>query len=320
MVEKSASILLALVLVNGVAHAQEYPAKPVRVVVPFSPGGSTDTLARITGQKLNERWGRAVVVENRAGAGGSVGAELVARSPADGYTLLMGGIPHAIGMTLHRKLAYDLTRDLTAVANVAGFPSVIVTHPSLPAANMRALIALAKSRPGEINYGSGGNGSPNHLTLELVNWLAKVKLVHIPYKGGGQVLPDLVAGQIQLASLGLPAAVPLIQGGKLRALAVTGSTRAAVLPQVPTVSEAALPGFEVNSWYGLFAPAGTPGDVVAKINRDVVAVLAGPDVKERLASMGAEPSSMGAEDFARYVRDEVARWAKVVKGAGLQVD
>ena len=311
---------LFALLVAGAAWAQDYPNKPVRIIVPFAPGGSTDVLARIMSQKLNERWGHAVVAENRVGAGGNIGAEVVVRAAPDGYTLLMGGVPHAIGMTLYRKLSYEMTKDLVAIANVATFPQLIVVHPSLPVKNIKELIALAKARPGGINYGSAGNGSPGHLSLELFSVMAKVKVTHIPYKGGGQMVGDLVAGQVQLASMGFPPAIPQVQAGKLRAIAVTGATRSPLVPEVPTVSESGLPGFDVNSWYGVFGPAALPKDIVAKINNDIANILAAGDVKERLASLGAAPAPMKPEEFGRYVRDEIAKWAKVVKGAGVRVD
>lgn len=311
---------LFALLVAGAACAQDYPNKPVRIIVPFAPGGSTDVLARIMSQKLYERWGHAVVAENRVGAGGNIGAEVVVRAAPDGYTLLMGGVPHAIGMTLYRKLSYDMTKDLVAIANVATFPQLIVVHPSLPVKNIRELIALAKARPGGINYGSAGYGTPGHLSLELFSTMAKVKITHIPYKGGGQMVGDLVAGQVQLASMGFPPAIPQVQAGKLRAIAVTGTARSPLVREVPTVSESGLPGFDVNSWYGVFGPAALPKDIVAKINNDIANILAAGDVKERLASLGAEPAPMKPEEFGRHVRDEIAKWAKVVKGAGVRVD
>lgn len=316
---KSGFFSVAL-LVGGVACAQDYPDKPVRIIVPFAPGGSTDVLARIMSQKLYERWGHAVVAENRVGAGGNIGAEVVVRAAPDGYTLLMGGVPHAIGMTLYRKRSYDMMKDLVAIANVATFPQLIVVHPSLPVKNIRELIALAKARPGGINYGSAGYGTPGHLSLELFSTMAKVKITHIPYKGGGQMVGDLMAGQVQLASMGFPPAIPQVQAGKLRAIAVTGTTRSPLVREVPTVSESGLPGFDVNSWYGVFGPAALPKDIVAKINNDIANILAAGDVKERLGSLGAEPAPMKPEEFGRYVRDEIAKWAKVVKASGASLD
>ncbi len=241
------ALLLVASLAAGASPAQDYPSRPVRMVVPFSPGGSTDTLARIVGQKLTERSGQPVIIENRAGAGGHIGAEQVAKSAPDGYTLLLGGVPHAISASLYSKLPYDLARDLAAIAEVASFPSAIVLHPSLSAKSVKELIELARARPGRLSFGSAGIGSPNHLSLELFQAMAGVSMVHVPYKGSGQLVGDLLAGQVQLASMGLPVAMPHVQSGKLRAIAVTGAARSPLLPEVPTVSEAGLPGFEVTS-------------------------------------------------------------------------
>jgi tripartite-type tricarboxylate transporter receptor subunit TctC len=320
----SATSRLALLLIAsfavGAALAQDYPSKPVRIVVPFSPGGSTDTLARIVGQKLTERSGQPVIIENRAGAGGNIGAEQVAKSAPDGYTLLLGGVPHAISASLYSKLRYDLARDLTAIAEVASFPSAIVLHPSLPANSVEQLIALARARPGQLSFGSAGNGSPNHLALELFQTMAGVSMVHVPYKGSGQLVGDLLAGQVQLASMGLPVAVPHVQSGKLRAIAVTGAARSPLLPEVPTVSEAGLPGFEVTSWYGVFGPVGLPADIVVKLNAEIGSAVTALEVKERLAALGAEPSVKAPDQFGRYVRQEITKWAKVVKDSGAKAE
>ena len=314
------ALLLIASLAAGASLAQDYPSKPVRMVVPFSPGGSTDTLARIVGQKLTERSGQPVIIENRAGAGGNIGAEQVARSAPDGYTLLLGGVPHAISASLYSKLPYDLARDLAAIAEIASFPSAIVLHPSLPANSASELIALARARPGRLSFGSAGNGSPNHLSLELFQTMAGVRMVHVPYKGSGQLVGDLLAGQVQLASMGLPVAVPHVQSGKLRAIAVTGAARSSLLPEVPTLSEAALPGFEVTSWYGVFGPAGLPADIVVKLNSEIGSAVTAPEVKERLAALGAEPSVKTPDQFGRYVRQEIAKWAKVVKDSGAKAE
>lgn len=314
---KLSAAVLALTLV-GVCQAQDYPSRAVRVVVPFAPGGSVDIFGRLVSQKLTERWGRPVLVENRAGAGGNLGAETVAKSAPDGYTLLVAGIPHAIGVTLYQKPTYDFAKDLQGVGNIGMLPSVIVTHPSLPVKTIKDLIALAAARPGQLTFGSGGNGSPNHLTLELVNFMAKVNMVHVPYKGGGQVVGDLVAGHIQLASIGIPAVLSLVQVGKLRAIAVTGSQRSAVMDKVPTVAESGLPGFDVTSWYGLFAPANTQAAVIAKVNKDLGDVLVSADIKERFAAMGADPSVMRPDEFTNYVRNEILKWEKVIKAAGIK--
>lgn len=317
-----AAVLITFSLVMAApASAQNYPVKTVRLIAPFAPGGATDVLARLVAQKLNERWNQSVIVDNRVGAGGHIGAELASRAAPDGYTLLVAGTPHAIGMSLYQKLAYDLAKDLAGANRIATYPSAIVVHPSLPVKNVKELIALAKARPGQLNFGSAGIGSPNGLALELFKTMAKVNMVHIPYKGGsGQMVTELLSGQVQLASIGLPPAMPYVKSGRLRVIAVTGMTRAALLADAPTVNESGLPGFEVTSWYGVFGPAALPKDIVAKLNADVAAILGAQDLKERLAGLGAEPGSMSTEAFGRYVREEIAKWAKVVKDSGAKVD
>ena len=315
-----AGVICSALLVACAAAAQNYPNKPVRLIAPFSPGGATDVLARIVGQKINERMGQPVIIENRVGAGGNIGAEQVARSAPDGYTLLMGGVPHAIAASLYAKLGYDMVRDLAAVAEVASFPSMLVLHPSLPAKSVQELIALARAKPGQLNFGSAGNGSPNHLAIELFDTMARVKMTHIPYKGAGQVVGDLLAGQIQLASMGFPVAMPHVQSGKLRAIAVTGAARSPLLPTIPTVSEAGLPGFDVTSWYGVFGPAALPKDVVAKLNAEIGSAITAPELKERLVALGAEPSLKTPAQFAQYVQDEIVKWAKVVRASGAKLD
>ena len=293
----------------------------MRVIAPFSPGGATDLLARLVSQKLSERWGQTVLVDNRTGASGNIGAELAARSPPDGYTLLVAGAPHAIGMSLYKNLKYDLAKDLAPISNLATYPSAIVLHPALPAKSVKELIVLARSRPGQLNFGSAGSGSPNHLALELFKTMAKVSMVHVPYKGGsGQMIGDLLAGQVELASMGLPPAMPYIKSGRLRAIAVTGAKRSALLPDTPTVAEAGLPGFDVTSWYGMFGPAALPRELVGKVNADIAAALAAPDVKERLASSGADPAPTTPEELGKLVREEIAKWAKVVKESGAKAD
>ena len=316
-------LLAVLVLgsASTLAAAQTYPSKTVRMIAPFAPGGATDVLARLTAQKLSGRWGQSVIVDNRPGATGNIGAEAAVRSAPDGYTLLVGGAPHAINMTLYRNLNYDLARDLVAVNRIAGYPGAIVVHPSVPAKSVKELIALAKARPGDLNFGSPGAGSPNRLSMELFMIMARVKMTHVPYKGGsGQMVTDLVAGHVQLASIGLPPSIEYVKAGRLRALAVTGTKRSPLLPEVPTVSEAGLPGFDVTSWYGVFGPAAVPKEIVARINADVAAILGAPDMRDRLAQLGAEPGSMSTAAFARYVREEIAKWAKVVKASGATAD
>ena len=314
-------VAIACALCAWTAPAQDYPRKAVRVIAPFAPGGATDLLARLVSQKLSERWGQSVLVDNRTGAGGHIGAELAARAAPDGYTLLVAGAPHAIGVSLYRKLGYDLAKDLAPISNLATYPSAIVVHPTLPVRTVKELVALAKARPGELNFGSAGSGSPNHLALELFKTMARVNMVHVPYKGGsGQLIGDLLAGQVQLASMGLPPAMPHIKAGKLRVLGVTGAKRSPLLPDAPTVSEAGLRGFDVTSWYGMFGPAALPREIVGKVNADIAAVLNAPDVRERLASSGAERAPTTPEDLGRLVRDEIAKWSKVVAESGAKVD
>ncbi len=314
-------VFLAALFISNIGWAQDFPQRPVRVVAPFSPGGATDTLARLVGNKLAERWGQNALIDNRVGASGNIGADYVAKSAPDGYTLLVAGTPHVIGVSLFQKLPYDMVRDLTPINRFATYPSAIVVHPSLPVKSVTGLIALAKARPGELNFGSAGNGSPNHLAMELFKSMAKVKMVHIPYKGGsGQMVGDLLAGHIQLASLGLPPAMPFVKAGKLRVLAVTGASRSSLLPDEPTASEAGLPGFDVTSWYGMFAPSGLPAGILQKVNEDIAAVLATPDLVKRLALLGADPAPLSTDNFRIFVRDEITKWAKVVKESGAKAD
>jgi tripartite-type tricarboxylate transporter receptor subunit TctC len=316
-----AAVIVVLACSVAPAAAQTYPAKTVRLIAPFAPGGATDVLARLAAQKLSERWGQTVIVDNRVGAGGHIGAELAARAAPDGYTLLVAGTPHAIGMTLYKKLAYDLVKDLVGANRIATYPSAIAVHPQLPAKNVKELIAIAKARPGQLNFGSAGVGSPNGLALELFQTMAKVKMTHIPYKGGsGQMVSELISGQVQLASIGLPPVMPYVKSGRLKVIAVTGMTRSDLLPQTPTVHESGLPGFDVTSWYGIFGPAALPKDIVAKLNADVAAILNAPDLKQRLDGLGAEPGSMSVDAFNKYVREEVTKWAKVVKDSGATAD
>lgn len=312
-----ASVLVFILWAAAPASAQEYPSKVVRIVVPFSPGGSTDILARMASQKLNARLGQPVIVENRAGTGGHIGADYVAKAAPDGYTLLTAGIPQAIGMSLFKNLPYRMERDLAPITMLATFPSVIAVHPSLPVKSVKSLLALAKKRPGELNFGAV-NGSPNHLAIELLNVMAKTKMVHIPYKGGAPVVIDLVAGNIQVASMGLPPAITMVKAGRLRPIAVTGATRSPVLPDVPTVQESGVPGYLVTSWYGMFAPAGTPGPILSKLHAELTLALKAPDVLERLSTLGAEPSGKGLDEFGRHVRDEIKKWAGVVQASGAQ--
>lgn len=320
MIKRLAAVIAVLSLSwAGSSTAQDYPNRPVKIVVPLATGGTADILARMVSNDLAARLGKAVLVENRTGGGGHIGAEFVAKAPADGYTLLSAGIPQAIGMSLYKDLSYDMARDLIAITQGITAPSVIVVHPSLPVKSMKDLIALAKARPGKLNFGAN-TGSPNHLAIELLNVSNNLKIVHVPYKGAGPVVTDVMAGHIELASLGLPPALPMVQAGRLRAIAQTGTSRSVHLPDLPTVAESGVPGYNVTSWYGFFAPARTPAAIIAKLNTDMVAVLKMPEVSKRLAALGADVAPTTAEEFGRIVRDEIQKWAKVVKASGAKAE
>jgi tripartite-type tricarboxylate transporter receptor subunit TctC len=315
------ALAAVLSLVAALASAQTYPTKPIRLVVPFPPGGATDILARDVAQKLTEAWGQSVIVDNRPGAGGNIGSELVAKSAPDGYTLEMGTVgTHAINASLYAKMPYDHVKDFTPVILVAGVPNVLVVTPSLPVNSVAELIAYAKANPGKLNFASSGNGTSIHLSGELFKVMAGVQMTHIPYKGSAPALQDLLAGQVQLMFDNLPPSLPQIKAGKLRALAVTSLARAPALPDVPTLAESGLPGFEASSWFGILAPAGTPAPIVAKLNAEVAKWLATPEAKEKLLKQGANPAGGTPEDFAKHIAAETAKWAKVVKESGAKID
>jgi tripartite-type tricarboxylate transporter receptor subunit TctC len=317
-----AAIAAALTLaIAPAALAQGYPAKPVRVIVPFPPGGATDILARAASQKMSEAWGQPVIVDNRPGAGGNIGSDLVAKAPNDGYTLLMGTVgTHAINPGLYAKMPYDHIRDFVPIVLVAGVPNVLVVHPSVPANSVRELIAYGKANPGKLNFASSGSGTSIHLSGELFKVLTGVQMQHVPYKGSSPAVSDLLGGQVQLMFDNLPSALPHIKAGKLKALAVTSAVRAPALPDVPTVAESGVPGFESASWFGLLAPAGTPRDIVVKINAEVDKWLATAEAKEKLAAAGANAAGGSPEDFAKHIAAETAKWAKVVRESGAKVD
>ena len=305
-------------LAASAASAQSYPNRPVRMIVPSPPGGAMDLLSRVVSQKLHEFWGQAVVVDNRGGATGNIGAELLARSTADGYTLGIAGTPHAINMSLSRELRYSLAKDLTPIGAVAAFPSVIVVHPSLPVKSVKELIEFAKARPGALNFGSAGSGSPNRFAIEILKNMAGIKMVHIPYKGSGPLVIDLLAGHVQLASMGLPPSLQHVRSGRLRAIAVTSRNRSPLLPELMTVGESGLSGFDVTSWYGIFSPADISPGMVAGVNADIIRLLAAADVKERLLALGAEALPMSPDEFRRHVNAEIAKWAKAVADSGVK--
>jgi tripartite-type tricarboxylate transporter receptor subunit TctC len=303
------------------AWGQVYPNKPIRIVVPFPAGGTTDVLARAAAQKLTESLGQPVVVDNRPGAGGNIGAELVAKSPPDGYTMLMGTVgTHAINPSLYPKMPYDHVRDFAPIILVAGVPNVLVVNPSLPVNSVQELIAYAKANPGRLNFASSGNGTSIHLSAELFKTMTGVQMAHIPYKGSAPALQDLAGGQVQLMFDNLPSSLALIKAGRLKALAVTSKARAQALPDVPTVAESGLPGFEASSWFGLLAPTGTPQPVIAKVNGEIAKWLATPEAKEKLLAQGANAAGGTPEDFARHIAAETAKWQKVVKESGAKID
>ena len=305
----------------SVAFAQSYPNHAIRLVVPFPAGGTTDILARAAAQKLTETLGQSVVVDNRPGAGGNIGAELVAKAAPDGYTLLMGTVgTHAINPSLYTKMPYDHIKDFVPVVLVAGVPNVLVVNPSLPINSVADLIKLAKAKPGTINFASSGSGTSIHLSGELFKTMAGVDMTHVPYKGSAPALQDLMGGQVQIMFDNLPSSLALIKAGKLRAIAVTSLKRAPALPDVPTIAESGLPGFEASSWFGILAPAGTPAPIVAKINAEVNKWLQSPDAKEQLLAQGAEAAGGSPEQFVAHIRAETDKWAKVVKASGAKVD
>lgn len=306
----------------GPAMAQTFPSRQIRVVVPFPPGGATDILARIVADKLTAQYGQQVVVENRAGAGGNVGTDVVAKSPADGYTLVMGTVgTHSINRSLYKTMPYDSVKDFTPVAFVAGVPNILVLNPQVPVNSVPELIAYAKANPGRLNFASSGNGTSIHLAGEMFKAMTGVQMTHVPYRGSGPAVTALLGGEVQLMFDNLPSAIEQVRAGRLKALAVTSEQRSPTVPDLPTVAEAGnLPQYAASSWFGLFAPAGTPADVVAKLNTDVNAALRLPDVEQRLAQLGAVPRPGSPADFARFVDQEIARWADVVKASGATVD
>ena len=308
------------VLVCAPAAAQNYPVKPVRFLVGFAPGGGTDIMARAVAQKLTEVLGQQVVVENRPGANGNIAGEAVARAPADGYTILMIAVSHSVNVSLYRKMSYDPIKDFSAVIAVGSVPLILSVHPSLPVKSVKELMALARSKPGALTFSSGGSGSPEHVSGELFKQLTGIQITHVPYKGSGASLVDLVAGQISMGFNTMPSVINYIKGGRLRPLANTDRKRSAVLPEVPTMIEAGVPGFELTSWYGVIAPVGTPKEIVSRLNAEIAKILEMKDIRERLASLGAQPMGGTPEQFDAHIRAEAVKFAKVVKEANLQVD
>ena len=305
-------------LAAGMAAGQSFPAKPLRIVVPFAPGGPNDILARVIGQKLTEAWGQQTIVENRAGGGTVIGTEFVARAAPDGYTLLMISTSHTSNPSL-RKLPYDPIRDLEPVILVASGPNVVLAHPSLPARSIKELIAVARARPGEVAYGSGGAGTSTHLSGAMVGLMGGVQMIHVPYKGAGPATIDLLSGEITWMVGTILPSMPHIRSGRLRALAVTGLKRSPVLPEVPPVADT-LSGFEASSWYGVAAPGGTPRDVVMKLNQEIARRISTPDVRERVAGEGAEIVAGSPDQFGAFYRAEIEKWGKIIRAAGIRLE
>ncbi len=315
------ALATAAVLAGSPALAQAaYPNRPVKFIVPFPAGGPVDVTARAMAQKLGELWGQNGIVDNRAGAGGIVGAEIAAKQPADGYNLFVCAIHHSVLPALKPNLSYNIEKDFVPVSFGAMFPVILVAHPSLPAKNVAELIALAKREPGKIAFSSSGNGGGTHLAGELFNMHAGTQLQHIPYKGSAPAMTDLLGGQVQLMFADAPTALPQIRAGKVRALGVASAQRSALLPELPTIAEGGLPGYEAYSWAALVAPAGTPKDIVAKISTDLQRVMTQPDVKQRLFDAGAEAMPTSPEKLAQMLRSEIEKWAKVVKAANIRMD
>ncbi len=316
---KSVIAAVTCVALGGFASggaAQRYPGKPVRLIVPYAPGGGTDIIARIIGQKLSDAWGLPVVIDNRPGAGSTVGTALAVRAPADGYTLVMSSISLAFDTTIYKDLPYDAVRDLAPVGLVATQPNILAVHPSLPVKSVSELLAQARARPGAINYASAGNGSGPHLATELLKMLAGISLTHITYKGTGPALNDLLGGQVQMMIAVMASTLPHVASGKLRGLAVTGAARSPSAPDMPTIAESGVPNYEFNTWYGIQVPAGTPRAVVDLLNAEVLRALQAPDVRARFAAGGLEPLASTPDEFGAMVRAEIAKWRRVAAAIG----
>lgn len=318
-IEIGSAFLLGMA--SAFASAQVYPVKPIRLIVPYPPGGPTDLVGRSIGQKLTEAWGQQVVVENRAGAASAVGTEVAARSAADGYTLLLGtSAGFCITPALGGKLLYDAERDFAPISLLVINPQILVVHPSLPVRSVKELIALAKSRPGQINYASVGNASPQHLGMEMLKGMTGIDMVHVPYKGTVPAVTDILAGNVSLMFNSMPSVLPQAHAGRLRGIAVGSARRSPAAPEIPTVAEAGVPGFEYVTWYGLFAPAGTPREIVTRLNAQVARILSDPELSKRFSSQGAEPMSNTPEQLTQYRRTEFERWRKLIAELKLKAE
>lgn len=314
-------VLIAFVLGATAANAQPFPSKPVRIINPFAPGGATDIIARQMAQKLTEEWGQAVVVENRAGASGAIGVEMVAKSPPDGYTLLIATqTTHAANPSLYAKLPYDAAKDFAPLTLAGSTPLALMVRPSLPVSSVKELIDFARKNPAKLVYASGGNGTSQHLTAELMKSMSSTYMLHIPYRGAGPAMTDLLGGQVDLMFDNLPTALPHMKAGKLRGLAVTSASRSSLAPELPTMAESGLPGFELSTWFAFFAPAGTPRTIVDKIAGDMRRVLTQPDMQQRLAAIGVDVKASSPDELAAFQRAELAKWGKIIKDSGAKVD
>jgi len=322
MKRTSLAVALAAALAVPVVAvaAEQYPAKPIRLIAPSSPGSGVDIVARFLGQKLSDNMKQQVVVDNRAGAGANLGAEIAVHAPRDGYTLFVGTPAHTINPALYTRLNYDILKDFAPITLLTTGQYVLAVHPALAAKSVADLTAMARAKPGQLNYASAGNGNATHLAGELYKSLAKIDIVHVPYKGTGPALTDLIGGQVQFMFPNLTAAMPQMKSGKLRALAVTGVQRSQTVPDLPTMQEAGVPGYSVTSWYALFAPGGTPGDILKRLNAETVKAMSAPDMKDRLAGEGAEPSTGTPAQLTAFLKEEIAKWGKVIKAAGIKAE
>ena len=323
MTLRACFILLAAIAVTNVqaqVPGANYPAKQIRVIVPFPAGGPTDAIARAIGQKLSETWGQPVIVDNRPGAGGNIGTELAAKSPADGYTLFIGTVANAINQSLFAKLPFDFVRDFAPVTQNYVTGLILAVHPSLPAHSVKELIALAKAHPGQLSYSSSGVGGTPHLAGELFNSMAGVTMVHVPYKGSAPAMADLLGGHIQLTFDNMLTVLPQVKAGKLRGLAVTMTTRSPLTPELPTVAEAGLKGFEVKSWNGVVVPAGTPKEIIVRLNGEIVRILRQPDLREKFLVQGVELMPTTPEEFGAFIKQDIAKWAKVIQLSGARAE
>jgi len=311
---------IGLIMGTSAVWSQAYPSRPIRLIVPYPPGGAVDPIARTIAQKLSEAWGQPVVVDNKPGAGTIIGTEIVAKAAPDGYTVILATISHTMNPAMYGKLPYDPVKDFTPLSLVSLIPLMLVVNPQVPVKSVKELIDLLKAKPGQLNFSSAGNGTSTHLAAELFKALAGVDIVHVPYKGSGASVAAVMAGETQVAFDSVFLQIPQVKAGKLRALAVTGTKRTSLAPELPTVSEAGLPGYEVSAWVGLLAPAGTPPEVVQKWNREIARILQLPEVRERQISQGNEPAGSTVEYFADFIKTEINKWGEVVKQAGIKLD